>query len=84
MAKIDDLLKARGQINGDYNKMTDCIWRIKGAVRDGNFHGLPAPQKEALDMIAHKMGRILTGDPNHEDHWRDIAGYATLVADRLK
>lgn len=40
-------------------------------------------QSESLDMIAHKIGRIIAGDPNVEDHWRDIAGYATLVADRL-
>ncbi len=41
-------------------------------------------QREALEMIAHKIGRILNGDPNYEDSWRDIAGYAQLVADRLK
>jgi len=40
-------------------------------------------QDEALDMIAHKIGRIVNGDPDYEDSWRDIAGYATLVADRL-
>ena len=41
-------------------------------------------QKEALEMIAHKIGRILNGDPNYDDSWIDIAGYAQLVADRLK
>ena len=34
-------------------------------------------------MFAHKIGRILVGDPNHRDHWDDISGYAVLVADRL-
>lgn len=41
-------------------------------------------QKEALEMIASKIARILNGNTNNEDSWRDIAGYATLVADRLK
>lgn len=41
-------------------------------------------QREALDMIAHKLARIFNGDPNYGDSWRDIAGYATLVADRLE
>ena len=41
-------------------------------------------QIECLEMIAHKIGRILNGDPNYGDSWRDIAGYATLVADRLE
>lgn len=35
-------------------------------------------QREALDMIAVKISRILSGDPNHADHWDDIAGYAYL------
>lgn len=41
-------------------------------------------QQEALDMIAHKIGRIINGDPNYADSWVDIAGYAKLVADRLQ
>jgi hypothetical protein len=44
---------------------------------------LAADQQEALDMICHKIGRIVNGDPNYADSWVDIAGYATLVADRL-
>jgi len=35
-------------------------------------------------MIFSKIARILNGDPNHLDSWTDIAGYATLVADRLQ
>ena len=38
---------------------------------------------EALDMILHKIGRIVAGDATFKDHWVDIAGYATLVADRV-
>ena len=41
-------------------------------------------QREALEMIAHKIGRILNGDPDYDDSWVDIAGYAQLVADRLR
>jgi len=37
-------------------------------------------QIEALEMICVKMARILAGDPDHADHWDDIAGYARLVA----
>lgn len=38
---------------------------------------------EALNMIFNKIARITNGDPHYSDSWRDIAGYATLVADRL-
>ena len=41
-------------------------------------------QQEALDMICHKIGRIVNGDPNYADSWVDIAGYAKLVSDRLE
>ena len=47
----------------------------------GDF--LATDQQEALDMICHKIGRILNGDPDYADSWHDIAGYAQLVADRL-
>ena len=35
-------------------------------------------------MIAHKIGRIINGDPDYDDSWADIAGYAKLVSDRLQ
>jgi hypothetical protein len=41
-------------------------------------------QWEALEMIVHKIGRIVNGDPDVTDHWVDIAGYATLIAERLE
>jgi hypothetical protein len=41
-------------------------------------------QWEALEMIVHKIGRIVNGNPDVTDHWVDIAGYATLIADRLE
>lgn len=41
--------------------------------------GLTFVQREALDMILAKIARIIAGDPDHPDHWRDIAGYALLA-----
>lgn len=48
------------------------------------WNTLAADQKEALEMIAHKLGRIANGDPDYADSWVDIAGYSKLVADRLE
>jgi predicted Co/Zn/Cd cation transporter (cation efflux family) len=45
---------------------------------------LPADMQESLDMIFHKIGRIVNGDPFYADSWIDIAGYAKLVSDRLQ
>jgi hypothetical protein len=41
-------------------------------------------QREALEMILHKIGRIVTGNPNEPDHWLDIEGYARLARERLE
>lgn len=40
-------------------------------------------QRQALTVIADKIARILSGDPNYDDNWHDIQGYAKLVEDRL-
>ena len=53
-------------------------------VDSPNWPGLTDAQREALEMVAHKIGRILNGDPNYHDSWHDIVGYAKLVADRLQ
>lgn len=39
---------------------------------------------ESLDMICNKLSRIVNGDPNYDDSWHDIAGYATLISERLR
>ncbi len=44
---------------------------------------LSCDQTEALEMICHKIARIINGDSDYADSWVDIAGYATLVANRL-
>jgi len=44
---------------------------------------MDAGQRYAMFMFCAKMARLLNGDPNHKDSWHDIAGYATLVHDRI-
>jgi hypothetical protein len=53
-------------------------------MRDSpNWGDLTDDKREALEMIAHKIGRILNGDPEYKDSWHDIIGYARLVEDTL-
>lgn len=80
MTDITETLNERGKTHGDFSHNSRIIQLIKRICRRrGNWSRLTYPQREALDMIAHKMGRILSGNPDESDHWRDIAGYATLV-----
>ena len=56
--------------------------QMKSAMRTGgnNWHRLTPGEREALDMICHKIARILSGaDPHDHQHWEDVAGYAQAV-----
>lgn len=81
---IDAVLAERGSRYGEFHKHAEITQEIKHAIRQGpSFTRLEDDMVEALDMIAHKIGRIVNGDPHYADSWVDIAGYAKLVADRL-
>lgn len=78
------LLNERGKTHGDFTDHAAITQALKQEMSyTDKWRGLTYVQKEALEMIQHKVGRILAGDPNFKDHWDDIAGYAKLVADRL-
>ena len=81
----DALLVERAHTHGDFAVHAAATTDIKNVMRSyENWRDLSPIQEEALDMIAHKIGRILAGDPHFKDHWDDIAGYARLVAQRLE
>jgi len=83
-SSIDETLIARGQKYGKFTGHAAITQSIKSCMNTAkNWDRLTSDQKEALEMIAHKIGRILNGDPNYHDSWHDIVGYAKLVADRL-
>lgn len=85
MAEITQTLTERGARYGKFTTHAGITQRIKQAMHEHpGWMNLEDDHKEALDMVAHKIGRILNGDPNYDDSWVDIAGYATLVAKRLQ
>lgn len=83
---IQSVLKERDAKYGSFEGHAAVTQKVKCILLDhASLHEryLTADQREAIDMIAHKLGRIVNGDPDYSDSWVDIAGYATLVADRL-
>lgn len=85
LTNIDEVLTERGSRYGSFTGHADVTQKIKHVLTRGqNWHKLQDDQKEALEMIAHKIGRIVNGDPDYADSWVDIAGYAKLVSDRLE
>jgi len=85
MTDINATLAERGSRYGQFIGHANICQYLKDAMRRlKKWDSLADDQKEALEMIQHKVARILNGDPNYADNWIDIAGYATLVADRLE
>lgn len=81
---IHEVLTERGSRYGPFKGHARITQALKQDMRcRTNWDSLTDSQQEALEMIAHKIGRILNGDPNYLDSWIDIVGYTQLVIDEL-
>ena len=98
MSALEQILDERGNRYGRFDHHAEVTQALKGVMRGdmakltsevsvnlgSAWDDLCPDQKETLEMIVHKIGRVLNGDPDYVDSWADIAGYAKLVADRLE
>ena len=85
--RIEETLNERHDTYGYFIYLARVSQRLKKVLYNelaARKKDLAPDQIEALDMIMHKIARIVNGDEDHIDSWHDISGYATLVADRLK
>lgn len=93
---IESTLAERGNRYGDFTDHADLAQGIqfrmqRFCLKADNADGFIEPwkdhlnnvQRQALTVIADKIARILSGDPDYADNWHDIQGYAKLVEDRL-
>jgi hypothetical protein len=86
-ADVEETLDARAQDYGTFKEGAALMQGIKRLLADhARRHDklFADDQWEAIEMIVHKMARIVNGNPDKVDSWIDIAGYATLVSDRLQ
>ena len=82
---IADTLAEREKRYGSFEQhaeISDSIQAVMEATP--KWKVLKPYQREALRMNAHKIGRILNGDPDYDDSWHDISGYSTLVRNILR
>lgn len=80
-----EMLEHRRSTHGDFKIGSRIVQDIKQTMRaTPNWHYMEPYQKEALDMVAHKIARIVTGDPKFIDAWRDIIGYTQRVVENLE
>lgn len=81
---IESLVTERGNRYGKFADGAKIMRSLKAVMHNTDgWSRLTESQREALDMIQHKIGRILNGDPTYDDSWKDIAGYATLIVNEL-
>lgn len=82
---VGAILNERHTTYGTFTGVARNAQRLKLCIQQGDsYHRLAPDQKEALDMIASKLARIVNGDPDYADSWVDVAGYAKLISDRLQ
>lgn len=81
---IAAILAERGSRYGTFVSHAEISQELKMIMGNTpNWQILDSDMKESLEMIVHKIARILNGNPGYSDSWVDIAGYAKLVGDRL-
>lgn len=78
------ILLERSKTHGDYAAQASLTQTFKWAMHGSkNWQALDSSERESLEMIALKIGRILEGNSGHQDHWDDIAGYAKLISNQI-
>ena len=77
---MTDILAERQKTHGDFYDVAMVAQELKDVLRRGkNWKMLDDAQREALEMVATKIARILSGNPHEVDHYRDGAGYFQLI-----
>jgi len=86
-------LNERESTHGDYTNTARCACLLKAIFRDTTIEaGKEIDPKndttcralESIDLICTKLARLASGDMLSADTWKDIAGYANLVSERLE
>lgn len=81
---VDKTLEERGNNYGQFKTHGVYAQGLKHVCRiSPGWAKMQEDQREAIEMIMHKVARLLNGNPHHIDSWHDIQGYAKLVEDRL-
>ena len=86
-ARVAEILGQRAKTYGTFKdnaRVAQGLKRVMAEHAREKDRTFADDQWEALEMIASKISRIINGDPDSVDQWDDIAGYATLIADRLR
>jgi Domain of unknown function (DUF6378) len=89
LPKVDEvscILEDRGKRYSNFAHNAHVLQALKGTLHDQiTWKALPFDSQLSIEMILLKIVRIVNGGmPDYIDNWLDIAGYATLVKNRIE
>jgi hypothetical protein len=75
-----ELLSARQVTHGNFADNARYAQAIKALFQSSpTWATMPDIHREAMDFIASKFARILSGQADCLQHWEDVEGYAALA-----
>lgn len=82
---VDAILNERGQNYGTFEDNALTAQRLKLVLRaQEGWYRLSVVQQEAIEMMMHKISRLVNGDPTYVDTVVDISGYNALMLESMK
>lgn len=82
---VDAVLNERGDRYGTFESNAKTCQLLKNVLhaQDG-WYRLSYVQREAVEMIMHKISRLVNGDGTYLDTVVDISGYNQLMLDHMR
>lgn len=85
MPDRDPLLTERQTTHGSFEQNAEFSQKMKFFMHScPSWKHLTYVEREAMDMIALKFSRILSGKSLERQHWEDVVGYAKLALEQCE
>ena len=82
---IEKVLEERASRYGTFADHSQISQRLQDVLWSSpNWSKIPLDTRQAFVVMCDKMARALNGDPEYDDNFVDIIGYATLVLNRIR
>ena len=82
--EIKEVIKQREDAYGSFECVARVSQELKGIMYESLVNEKDNVEYEALEMMLHKIARIICSKHVLLDEYRDIAGYAILVLNSLE
>jgi hypothetical protein len=82
--ELNEVLNQREEAYGSFECVARVSQELKGVMYESLVSDKEPEEYEALEMILHKIARIICSKYVLLDEYRDIAGYAMLVLNSLE